>query len=80
MNLYYLSQDDRTYWDTYDSCIVCAENEEEAKKIHPNGSIFDETEKLKSWADSLETIGCTKIGIAENNVDKGVVIASFNAG
>ena len=36
MNLYYLKQKDNTQNYTYNSCVVCAENEEEAKKMHPN--------------------------------------------
>ena len=36
MNLYLLSQDTDTNWDTYDSCVVSAETEEEAQLMHPN--------------------------------------------
>jgi len=35
MNLYLLSQDDTDY-DTYRSCVVSAEKEEEAQLMHPN--------------------------------------------
>ena len=35
MKLYKLSQEINNHYDTYDSAIVCAENEEEARKIHP---------------------------------------------
>ena len=35
MKLYKLSQEINNHYDTYDSVIVCAENEEEARKIHP---------------------------------------------
>ena len=58
MNLYLLTQDVNMGWDTYDSAIVCAESEEEAVKIHPNG----------------------EIGVADESIEKGVVLASFNAG
>ena len=40
MNLYLLTQDVNMDWDTYDSVIVCAESEEEAVKIHPNGDFL----------------------------------------
>lgn len=36
MNLYKLSQTINEDYDTYDSAIVCAENEEEARHIHPS--------------------------------------------
>ena len=35
MNLYLLTQYTNDNYDTYDSCVVCAENPKEAKKIHP---------------------------------------------
>ncbi len=36
MKLYLLSQSYRSGYDTYDSCVVCAESEDEAKYIHPS--------------------------------------------
>lgn len=36
MKIYLLSQDVVNDYDTYDSAIVIAENEDEARKIHPN--------------------------------------------
>ena len=39
MELFLLQQDICTGYDTYDSVIVCAENEEEARKIHPSKSV-----------------------------------------
>ena len=76
MNLYYLQQDERDDWDTYDSMVVCAENEEKAKEIHPDGTWeFNDT-----WASKPENVKCTYIGVAANSVKEGIVCASFNAG
>jgi hypothetical protein len=36
MNLYKLSQNINEGYDTYDSCVVCAKNENEARMIHPS--------------------------------------------
>ena len=36
MKIYKISQDVNKDYDTYDSAVVYAENEEEAKSIHPN--------------------------------------------
>lgn len=36
MHLYKLTQEINNDYDTYDSAIVCAENEEEARTIHPS--------------------------------------------
>ena len=40
MNIYLLTQDVNVDYDTYDAAIVCAESEEEAVKIHPDGEIW----------------------------------------
>ena len=36
MNLYLLTQDAVTGYNTYDSCVVCAESEEEAQTMIPD--------------------------------------------
>ena len=81
MNLYLLTQDVNVDWDTYDSVIVCAESEEEAVKIHPNGDIFDTVCRWGSeWVKDPSHVECKKIGVADESIEKGVVLASFNAG
>ncbi len=42
MNLYRISQDVNNNYDTYDSAIVVAENEELAVRVHPSGYLYDE--------------------------------------
>ena len=76
MNLYLIWQDENMGYDTYDSCIVCAENIDEACKIHPNGNWEDDLE----WASSPSKVYARLIGKAESCIPKGVVLASFNAG
>jgi len=81
--LYLLTQDRNIGYDTYDSAIVCAESEDEAKMIHPcdyknnwNGerdSIFD------SWC-AAKDVDVKLIGLAAPSIKKGVVLSSFNAG
>lgn len=80
-----LTQNDNNGYDTYDSCIVCAKNEKEARTISPEGGIFVETAGKKgfhwtSWAKSASAITCEEIGTANETQKKGVVLASFNAG
>lgn len=76
MNLYLLTQDVNVGYDTYDSVIVCAESEEEAVKIPPDGEYrWDDT-----WAENPSLVKCRKIGVADESIEKGVVLASFNAG
>ena len=35
MNLYLISQTENEDYDTYDSAVVCAETETQARRIHP---------------------------------------------
>lgn len=76
MNLYLISQDTNSDWDTYDSAIVAADNVAEARRTHPGG---EESDYEGSWA-SFEDIRVRLIGEAAPRIEKGVVCASFNAG
>lgn len=78
--LYLLSQNDNNDYDTYDSIVVCAENEECAKKIDPYGNEYTENAKTGTWANKLSSIQCIEIGEADEKQEIGVIIASFNAG
>ena len=78
MNLYRISQNKNCGYDTYDSAVVAALSEEEARSIHPEGNEFWEG-KNYTWCDpshvKVELIGTT------DKFEAGtVVIASFNAG
>lgn len=85
MNLYLLTQIQVIEYDCYNSCIVCAENEEEAKRINPMGGVIPESDSdekatfLRYWASSAEHVSCKFIGIANGDVKKGVVLSSYNA-
>lgn len=83
--LYLLSQDINNDYDTFDSVIVCAPDEETARNIHPSGKDceFDRAgHTYGAWVneDQKNKIKISKIGIAENDIEVGIVIASFNAG
>lgn len=93
MKLYKISQEVNNNFDTYDSAIVCAENEEEAKKICPDkfyklegdewvfrrgdGSIVDK--RCYTWCD-IKYVTVEYIGEAKKELKKGIILASFNAG
>lgn len=84
MKLYLLSQDYIRGFDTYDSILVCAESEEEAKTITPTGDVFIEGYeaglRYGGWANNASQIRCEEIGTANANQKRGVIIASFNTG
>ena len=81
MNLYRISQDhNKETYDVYDSAIVCAGSEEEAKLIHPDGGINKlEEEPFSSWAP-IQYVSVEFIGTAKEGLQSGVVCASFIAG
>lgn len=83
MNLYKISQTVNNGWDTYDSAIVAAENEEEARRTYPSGYAEKEwwnDNRSYSWCSTLEQVKVEFIGVAKEGIEKGVIVASFNAG
>jgi hypothetical protein len=82
MKLYLLKQHDNTFYDTYNACVVCAENEADAKTISPDDDVYDENCKYHNttWAKSLAGIECEEIGEAKDNQKRGLIMASFQAG
>lgn len=88
MNIYLLSQDQNKGYDTFESCVVVANNEQEAKTIHPRGIWNDTVDFISlddnldsSWATSSDKVSCQLIGKASKKFTKlFIVCASFNAG
>ena len=88
MNLYLLEQDENKYYDTYDSIIVAAVSEEEARVMHPHyGDKDRELYNVKcggviyctqSWA-SPEGVEVTLLGTSVEK-EPCVVHTSFCAG
>lgn len=79
MNLYLLTQNDNNNYDTYDSCVVSAESEEDAVSLHPSGEECEiDYDGHSTW--TIQTrVKCELIGTSNYDVRK-VVCASFNAG
>jgi hypothetical protein len=76
MNIYIL------YWtahwyDTYDSCIVCAENEEEAKKIYPSNH-WEFWGYINERAEKPEDVSVEYIWLASEELEKWLILSSFN--
>lgn len=78
INLYLLSQDQVQGYDTFDSAIVCAESEDDARRIHPYGRDDDWASCV--WCYGPEHVKVKCIGMAADDIPRGVVCASFNAG
>lgn len=80
MKLYLLTRKDKTDYDEFDSCLVCAVDEKDAVEIHPDDKPFDPTEEYSTWVSDRNLIDCKYIGEADQNIPRGVVISSYNAG
>jgi hypothetical protein len=80
VNIYLLVQNENNGWDTYDSCVVVAIDEDDAKTIDPNGSLWSPGDTYSCWARTVEGIHVTLIGVADESQERGVICASFNAG
>lgn len=79
--LYKISIEDYSY-DMYDSAIVVAYDEWDAKTIHPWGLNYDLNDRrdVMQWTNDVSKINVTKVWVAENNLVRWVVLSSFNAG
>lgn len=79
--LYLLEQSVNNDYDTYDSCIVAAETEEEARHIRPYLSgDWNDDYPFTSWVKDPKDVTVKYIGKASKDIKKGVILASFNAG
>lgn len=94
MNLYLLEQSVNDYYDTYDSCVVCAKDEESARIISPDkyrkwhdGKFWfqyadgsEREARRGSWC-SPSDVKVKLIGVADASIQEGsVVCSSYNAG
>lgn len=84
MNLYLIKQNMNCGYDTYDSAVVIANSEEEAKTIHPQGYRWENGSWNTKWSFNAwcapEHVAVELIGTATSGEAGNVIIASFNAG
>lgn len=81
LRLYLISQEENRGYDTYDSAVVAAKNEHDAKRIHPSGrTISEDSYGYGGWVNDPEKVSAKLIGVADSSVSAGVICASFNAG
>ena len=82
MKLWILTQDEVDGYDTFDSCVVCANNEYDARQIHPCEKYFDRNFSwgTRGWATSPENVKARCIGKAIGVSAGDVVLTSYNAG
>ena len=91
MNIYLLSQSVNTGYDTWDSCVVIAKDEEEARMTHPYYRYFtdDPNDEYNNWNGidrsyggwcDAKYVSVELIGTAADGMERQVVCSSFNAG
>ena len=86
MKLWRIWQSKFTGHDVYDSAVVAAETEEEARDTDPVGGRLSENfQKFRhmdswDWPSSMEEVQAEYIGEAKEGAPAGVIVASFNAG
>ena len=79
LKIYKLSQTENCGYGTYDSCVVIAESEEDARQMNPGGNT-EWGEEWTQWCHSPDQVEVEFIGTAPKSAKPGIVIASFNAG
>ena len=85
MNIYKLTQTENRGYDTFDSSIVVAKTETEAKNIHPGAKWTHPDDdpwkdEWSDWASSPSNVTAELIGKADNSYTKPqTILASFNA-
>ena len=86
MNIYKCSQNDNTGYDTFDAFVCYAKDETEAKNMlpEPTWSSWSKEREGKyttgEWAFGPDSVKVEFIGMAPEQLEAGVILASFNAG
>jgi hypothetical protein len=79
VKLWKISQTKNDGYDTYDSAVVAAETEELARLTMPSES-EKWGERYSAWAPDPTHVRVKLIGNAIDEIEPGVIVASFNAG
>lgn len=82
MKLYVISQGKNRDYDTYDTAVVSAPDEEIARNMNPaDGKPMTKWGRaFSSWCSSPDDVSVRYLGEAADSVGVGVVCASFNSG
>lgn len=76
----YLIKAETEGYDRYDSAVVCAEDEDDARSIHPDGGVCDDiSDKRGTWR-LRKCVTAKFLGWADMGINRGLICASFHAG
>tara|TARA_R110000796_G_scaffold72584_1_gene163911 strand:+ start:334 stop:573 length:240 start_codon:yes stop_codon:yes gene_type:complete len=79
MKIYLVSQNSYEY-DTFDSMVVAAKDEDEARDMHPYGFSKDDWGLTECWVRYEDRDKLIVSVLGNTRLKKGVILASFNAG
>lgn len=80
MKLFLIARDNHDY-DSYDSAVVAAHDEETARQMNPaTGRPMVWGKSHSSWCSDPKHVTVSYLGEATDDIKQGVVCASFNAG
>ena len=81
MNIFKVERTDKVGYDEYDSFVIIAESENEARVTDPSGKPVEDS-IFSSWVKvrDLDKLIVTLIGVANEDQEPGIVLTSFNAG
>lgn len=79
MKLWIINQAVNNGYDTFDSAVVAAESEEEARNILPYGDDWNYARRIKVWANNPSEVNVEYLGTTDRKI-RGIVLSSFNAG
>lgn len=79
LKIYKLTQNANSGYDTYDGCVVIAENEELARSMNPDPFESNRYSKFKTWCQPKD-VDVEFLGYAKENENPRIVCSSFNAG
>jgi hypothetical protein len=75
-----MQPDHNVTYDTYDAAVVAALNEDDAKLIHPGGrGDLPVKRDFDEWCKSTDDV-TAKLLCTGYDGERGVILASFNAG
>ena len=84
MKLFLISQSQNLGYDTYDSGVVAAPDEETARNMHLSTghpmTAADWGSSIPDWCSGPEHVHVLYLGVAAQGIAEGVVCASYNAG
>jgi hypothetical protein len=90
VKLWLVSVKESLGYDAYDSMVVAAATEDQARRIHPHSDDYSwdngwthkgrPTRVQNTWVDNPDDLIVECIGTAIEETEAGVILASYNAG